>query len=79
MSSINFSTKSLASSQGLSASNILAHSPEQTTFQRVSDALIRVMDRLIDHLNHRRTLRTLATFDDRMLSDIGLTRSDRPL
>lgn len=78
MSSINFSASELASQQSSSASNILAHAPRKALSQRVSDALIRVTDRLIDHLNHRRTLRTLASMDDRMLSDIGLTRSDRP-
>jgi uncharacterized protein YjiS (DUF1127 family) len=47
-----------------------------TSFQRVGSVFGAAIGGVATRWRHRREIRKLAEFDDRMLSDIGLTRSE---
>ena len=47
-----------------------------TPFRRLGSAIGAALGSVATRLRHRHEIRNLAEFDDRMLSDIGLTRSD---
>ena len=48
------------------------------TFGRIASGCRRMADRIGTEMSSRRYIRLLATFDDRMLADIGITRHEIP-
>lgn len=76
MSTLGLSSKSLTSNRATIVSDILAHPVDSGLMSRLSAALIRWSDRLIDGMDHQRTVKVLQSMDDRLLSDIGLSRAD---
>ena len=55
---------------------IAAAAPVGRGVLAVGGRIVRGLKRLADRLRHRREATRLAALDDRMLADIGLTRSD---
>ena len=55
---------------------LVAPSSRSQAFAAIATAVVRVARWLADAWRHRHDAAALASFDDRMLADIGLTRAD---
>lgn len=70
------SHRSLEAAGGPSSSPVAEREP--TPFDAVLERLARLLIRVDAHRKARRAAVELASLDDRLLADIGLTRSDLP-